>query len=135
METSISVRILVRKKGTSRYMFSFVLSPLHTVNHVFCCVSVCVCVLDSETALVPSSSIYSFSFGATRDFVITSKQSGATASGQRRVIPLTHGSLVIMGGEMQKYYKHAVPKRKACTQPRVNITFRLMKKPTVAPHF
>jgi alkylated DNA repair dioxygenase AlkB len=77
---------------------------------------------DDEKQLVENSTIYSFSFGSTRDFVITSKKSNF-----RQVIPLEHNTLILMGGEMQKYYKHAVPKRLKVKEPRINITLRLYK--------
>ena len=77
---------------------------------------------DDETQLVPKSSIYSFSFGATRDFVITSKKED-----YRLALPLEHNACIIMGGEMQTYYKHAVPKRLKVKEPRINVTMRLYK--------
>jgi alkylated DNA repair dioxygenase AlkB len=78
---------------------------------------------DDEASIVPKSAIYSFSFGATRDFVITSK----TNKSYRLVLPLKHNSLILMGGEMQKYYKHELPKRLKVKEPRINITMRLYK--------
>ena len=77
---------------------------------------------DDEKQLVENSTIYSFSFGATRDFVITSKKTDF-----RQVIPLENNTLILMGGEMQKYYKHGVPKRLKVKYPRINITLRLYK--------
>jgi len=79
---------------------------------------------DSETSLVKGSPIYSFSFGQDRDFVIKSKDRT-----HRQVIHMNDGSLIIMGGEMQKYYKHSVPIRalSKCAHKRINITFRLFK--------
>lgn len=74
---------------------------------------------DSETQLVNNSPIYSFSFGATRDFILKSKQTT-----ERRVFPLKHNTLIIMGGETQKFYKHEVPKRLRVKEPRINITMR-----------
>jgi len=76
---------------------------------------------DNENQLVKNSSIYSFSFGAKRDFVIKSKKDKK----YRIVIPLDNNSVIIMGGEMQKYYKHGVPKRLKVTKPRINVTMRL----------
>jgi alkylated DNA repair dioxygenase AlkB len=76
---------------------------------------------DSETGIVPNSAIYSITLGGTRDFVIKAKNTS-----YRKVLPLKNNTLLIMGGSMQKHYKHAVPKR-VRAQPRINITFRLMK--------
>lgn len=78
---------------------------------------------DDENQLVPDSSIYSFSFGATRDFVVTSKRDKTF----KLVLPLEHNACIVMGGSMQKYYKHAVPKRLRVKEPRINVTMRLYK--------
>ncbi len=77
---------------------------------------------DLEKNIVKNSSIYSFSYGQDRDFVIISKDKT-----YKKKICMTDGSLIIMAGEMQKYYKHCVPKRSISTCPgrRINITFRL----------
>jgi alkylated DNA repair dioxygenase AlkB len=79
---------------------------------------------DDEKQLVPQSAIYSFSYGQKRDFVIKSKDGS-----YRKVISMPNNSLIIMGGEMQKYYKHSVPKRalSTCPKSRINITFRLFE--------
>ena len=79
---------------------------------------------DSEKQIVPNSPIFSFSFGQERDFVIKSKDKS-----YRKVIKMRHNSLIIMGGDMQKYYKHSVPKRakSKCPGTRINITMRLFK--------
>ena len=77
---------------------------------------------DDTRQLEPNSDIYSFSFGQTRDFVIQSKDKTF-----RKVLPVTNNMLLVMGGEMQKYYKHSVPKRKNANGSRINITFRLFK--------
>ena len=80
---------------------------------------------DNESIIVPNSPIYSFSFGQERIFAIKSK------SGQyNKEILMRNGSLIIMGGEMQKYYKHSVPKisKNQCPGKRINLTFRLFHK-------
>lgn len=94
---------------------------------------------DNESQLVPNSAIYSFSFGQERDFVITSKKSRRdtpssesqrdTALQYRKVITMPTNSLLVMCGEMQKYYKHEVPKRalSKCPDPRINVTMRLFE--------
>ena len=81
---------------------------------------------DDEKSLIKGAPIYSFSFGAERDFVITSKNKDL---GYRKVISMPNGSLIKMCGDMQKYFKHEVPKRalSVCSTPRINITFRLFK--------
>ena len=80
---------------------------------------------DNEKGLVPLSPIYSFSFGQERNFVIKSKDKS-----YQTIIPMKHNSLIIMGGEMQKHYKHGVPKQavSTCPKSRINITVRLFKQ-------
>lgn len=79
---------------------------------------------DDERQLVRGSAIYSFSFGQERDFVVKAKESK-----ERHVIPMPNNSLIIMSGDIQRNYKHSVPKRaiKVCPGRRINITFRLFK--------
>lgn len=81
---------------------------------------------DDESQLVDNSDIYSFSFGQERDFVITSKD---RSNVYRQVIKMPNNSFLIMSGEMQKYYKHSVPKRALSKSPnkRINITCRYFK--------
>lgn len=81
---------------------------------------------DDERDLVPNSSIYSFSFGQERDFRIISKPKNPDKI-ETITLSLPDNSLVIMGGEMQRWYKHEVPKRALSTCPnrRINITVRL----------
>lgn len=79
---------------------------------------------DNEAQLVAGTPVYSFSFGSTRDFVVTKKKD---ASAPVVVIPMHDNTLIIMGGEMQQHYKHEVPKRLKVKEPRINITFRVFK--------
>lgn len=76
---------------------------------------------DDESQLVRGSDIYSFSFGETRDFVIKSKRNKEF----KLSLPLENNTIIIMGGEIQKYYLHGVPKRLKVSEPRINITMRL----------
>lgn len=69
--------------------------------------------------------ISSLSFGATRDFRFTKKISGSGASSF--TIPLKHGDLAIMRGTTQRYWKHSIPPRARVTEPRFNITLRILK--------
>ena len=79
---------------------------------------------DDEPSIVANSAIYSLSYGQERDFCIKSKDKS-----HKQKIYMKNGSLIIMGGEIQKYYKHSVPKRALSTCPgrRINITLRLFK--------
>ncbi|MHB1952683.1 MAG: alpha-ketoglutarate-dependent dioxygenase AlkB [Sulfobacillus sp.] len=78
---------------------------------------------DETKHLVPNSTIYSFSFGAERTFRVTKKDDGSLVAD----FPMAHGSFLLMGGEMQKWYKHQVPKCASVRSPRINVTFRLFK--------
>lgn len=77
---------------------------------------------DDEKQIVPGSNIYSFSFGSSnRIFRIRDKYNKL-----RPFIDLEmpHGTLIIMGGDMQKGYTHEVPKSKKVKDRRINVTFR-----------
>lgn len=80
---------------------------------------------DSEKGLVPEMPIFSFSFGQERTFVVTSK--GNELEEPLR-IQMPDNSLLVMGGKMQKYYKHAVPKQKYAKGSRINITMRIFRE-------
>lgn len=66
--------------------------------------------------------IYSISLGQTRIFQI---KHNTNPEHSLVNIPLTHGSLLLMGGPMQHYWQHAIPKVKGVCHPRINLTFRL----------
>ncbi len=85
---------------------------------------------------IPGSSIYSFTYGQERDFYIrpiresVRKRMNIVSVNPDYHLALTmpNNSLIIMGGYMQKYYEHSVPKRTSKRNPlrqRVNITLRL----------
>jgi alkylated DNA repair dioxygenase AlkB len=86
---------------------------------------------DAENQLVRHASIYSFSFGAERKFVISSK-----SQKWKKEIWCPNNSCIIMGGEMQDYYKHSVPKLNKTEKrmdrsrdyPRINVTVRFFNK-------
>jgi alkylated DNA repair dioxygenase AlkB len=67
--------------------------------------------------------IGSLSLGATRTFQIRHKKTKETRS-----FPLGHGTLLIMAGTMQQFWKHAVPKTKMNVGERINLTFRQIKE-------
>lgn len=82
---------------------------------------------DDETQLVKDQSIYSFTFGQERTFRIDAKKKYPK---ERLDLSLNNNCMVVMGGEMQTYYKHSVPKRavSTCQGRRINITLRLFGK-------
>lgn len=78
---------------------------------------------DAEAELGPRPSIASLSLGAQRRFVFKHK-----VSGEKIELQLEPGSLLLMAGETQKHWLHSLPKSKKITEPRINLTFRNIKK-------
>ena len=77
---------------------------------------------DAEKELSRNPVIASVNFGAERVFQLRHIESK-----QRIDIPLSHGSLLIMQGELQHYWQHQIPKSKKVTESRINLTFRAIK--------
>lgn len=63
--------------------------------------------------------IGSLSLGATRAFRIRHNDTR-----EMRSISLYHGTLIIMAGTMQQFWKHEIPKTKTDVGERINLTFR-----------
>ncbi len=78
---------------------------------------------DAEAELGKEPAIASVSLGAQRKFVMKHK-----ASGEKIELQLEPGSLLLMAGETQKYWLHSLPKTKKVKEPRINLTFRNIKK-------
>lgn len=76
---------------------------------------------DDEAALGPVAAIASLSLGATRRFVLRHKRRKNLAPVE---IALHHGALLVMRGETQRYWRHAVPRTKRPVGARINLTFR-----------
>jgi alkylated DNA repair dioxygenase AlkB len=76
---------------------------------------------DKEADLAPEASIASLSLGAARPFLLRDR-----AGGHTHEVLLADGSLLWMRGTTQLHFKHALPRRKAITEPRFNVTFRLI---------
>ncbi|KAB8179334.1 alpha-ketoglutarate-dependent dioxygenase AlkB [Lysobacter maris] len=75
---------------------------------------------DDEPELGPEPLIASLSLGATRRFAL--KHRGEP--GQRLTLELSHGSLLVMAGQTQRLYRHALPRTRRAVGERVNLTFR-----------
>ena len=84
---------------------------------------------DAERELGPQPVIASLSLGATRRFQVRHRRDVA----DRLDIDLHDGSLLIMRGELQRHYRHAVPKQRAITEPRINLTFRRIMSRAAGP--
>nr|WP_317266256.1 alpha-ketoglutarate-dependent dioxygenase AlkB [Arthrospira sp. SH-MAG29] len=78
---------------------------------------------DDEPELGKNPIIASVSLGGTRRF-----------SGKHKIhknlkfnIDLTSGSLLLMKGETQHFWQHQIPKNSQVVEPRINLTFRMVK--------
>ena len=77
---------------------------------------------DDEAELGPETGIASVSFGATRKFAFRHRQTR-----QKVEMLLHHGQLIVMRGQTQAHWQHALMKSTRVTQPRVNLTFRTIR--------
>jgi alkylated DNA repair dioxygenase AlkB len=77
---------------------------------------------DAEKELGINPIIASVNFGATRKF-----QLRHIKTKEKLEIELTHGSLLIMQGELQHFWQHQVPKTSKQVGERINLTFRVIK--------
>jgi alkylated DNA repair dioxygenase AlkB len=81
---------------------------------------------DNEESILEDSPIASISLGAPREFVLAYK--GAARPRPKRIkMNLEHGSLLVMGGTIQKHWLHGIPKTSVPTNSRINLTFRQYK--------
>jgi alkylated DNA repair dioxygenase AlkB len=89
---------------------------------------------DNETKDI----IASITLGATRRFLLRHLSCfGRTLTRKRKALTtpdtkeykfsLTNGSLIVMLDDTQQYWKHSVPKEKKVKDPRINLTFRVMR--------
>ncbi|HEU0136553.1 MAG TPA: alpha-ketoglutarate-dependent dioxygenase AlkB [Flavobacterium sp.] len=70
--------------------------------------------------------IASVSFGQTRPFRLRHKFDKVQPVVE---IPLHHGSLLLMAGTTQSFWEHHIPKSAKDMLPRINLTFRQVKRP------
>lgn len=75
---------------------------------------------DNERELGPQPAIASLSLGATRRFVFRQCADPTV----KRAVALAHGSLLLMAGDTQARFRHALPATAVPTGPRINLTFR-----------
>lgn len=74
---------------------------------------------DDEPELGSCPVIASLSLGATRRFVLKHRREPA-----RRVFELPNGSLLMMRGDTQRDWRHALPRTARAVGSRINLTFR-----------
>jgi alkylated DNA repair dioxygenase AlkB len=75
---------------------------------------------DDEPELGAQPVIASLSLGGTRRFALRHRSDPA----QRLALALPHGSLLLMSGETQANWRHALPRTARPVAARINLTFR-----------
>ncbi len=78
---------------------------------------------DDEPQLGHHPQIASLTLGAQRPFKLRHQQ------GETHSLILQSGSLLIMGGSLQHFWKHSLPKTRKINQGRINLTFRKIYQP------
>jgi len=78
---------------------------------------------DNEKELGTNPVIASLSFGAERSFHLKHN----TDKSQKKSIVLENGSLLLMKGTTQHFWKHQIPKTSKPIASRINLTFRFIK--------
>jgi len=79
---------------------------------------------DDEPELGPSADdvrIASVSLGAPRRFVLRHRRTREV-----RAFHLGGGSVLVMGGTTQRYFRHHLPRTRRPVEPRMNLTFRVI---------
>jgi len=75
---------------------------------------------DDEPELGPQPVIASLSLGASRRFLLRGRDTPMI----RLALALDHGSLLLMRGDTQRRYRHALPRTRRPCGSRINLTFR-----------
>ncbi|WP_133500614.1 alpha-ketoglutarate-dependent dioxygenase AlkB family protein [Cognatilysobacter terrigena] len=78
---------------------------------------------DDEPELGPEPVIASLSLGAVRRFVLKHRREDA-----RLALDLPSGSLLVIQGATQANYRHALPRTARPVGPRINLTFREVRR-------
>ena len=76
---------------------------------------------DNEKELGENPIIASLSLGASRKFKLRNNRNGENID-----LILENGSLLIMAGSTQTYWKHTVPKTRQNVSPRISLTYRVV---------
>ncbi|GAB2497428.1 alpha-ketoglutarate-dependent dioxygenase AlkB family protein [Arenimonas alkanexedens] len=80
---------------------------------------------DDEPELGPRPMIASLSLGGTRRFSFKHRHDAS----KRFALDLPHGSLLLMSGDTQANWRHALPRTARAVAPRLNLTFRRIEVP------
>ncbi len=83
---------------------------------------------DDEPELGPQPLIASLSLGASRRFLLRSRDRS-----RRAELLLSHGSLLVMDGDTQSLTQHSLPKTARAVGERINLTFRRILAPAAQP--
>ncbi|WP_045728446.1 alpha-ketoglutarate-dependent dioxygenase AlkB [Xanthomonas sp. GPE 39] len=75
---------------------------------------------DDEKELGPNPLIASLSLGASRRFVLRHRSEPRL----RQALELSSGGLLLMAGDTQRLYRHALPRTARPVGERINLTFR-----------
>ncbi|MFA0922771.1 alpha-ketoglutarate-dependent dioxygenase AlkB family protein [Xanthomonas fragariae] len=75
---------------------------------------------DDEPELGPQPLIASLSLGAMRRFAFKHRDDATL----KQTLELGHGDLLLMGGDTQRHYRHALPRTAKPIGERINLTFR-----------
>lgn len=78
---------------------------------------------DAEPELGSNPVIASVSLGAIRRFVFQHKKTG-----QQYSLDPPPGSLLLMSGPTQHFWRHQLPKTRRAVGPRINLSFRVIRK-------
>jgi len=81
---------------------------------------------DDEPELGREPLIASVSFGATRRFRLRHRREKSLT----HALDLTDGSVLVMSGATQHHWQHAITKTARPVGPRINLTYRLIKRAT-----
>lgn len=80
---------------------------------------------DDEASLGPRPVIASLSLGATRRFALRHRRRAHPSVS----LALAHGDLLVMGGDTQHHWQHALPRTHRPVGARINLTFRAVRDP------
>ena len=80
---------------------------------------------DNDFPTLPDSPIVTVSFGSQRRFKIRRKSDQEIVA----EYDVTHGSMIVMGGAIQRHYDHALQKTSKKVAPRVNLSYRVFHAP------
>ena len=81
---------------------------------------------DDEPELGAAPVIASLSLGASRRFLLKHRRKPE----RKLALELVSGSLLVMAGETQRHYRHALPRTRRTVGERINLTFRLVGSAT-----